>query len=192
MPGPRVVAAFDGSAASARAPEWATAEAKIRRVPLTVCHVWEAPDPAHAISPSSTEPARQAAKRILARGVVVAGRHAPGVPVHRRLLSRPAAPALVHESEDAELLVAGASGTGSPCWPGLGAVSTQLTAQASCPVEIVRGDGSWRGGAVVVGVGGSPSSHSAAGFAFEEAALRAVPPPRYLASGSPPHRLTRK
>ncbi len=169
-----VVTGFDGSAASARALEWAAAEAKIRGAPLTVCHAWETPELAKAISPAATEPARQAAKRILARGMVVAGHHAPGVRVQSRLLPGPAAYALVHASQDAELLVAGARGAGCLSWLGLGSVSAQLAAHACCPVEIVRGDGVWRGGAVVVGVDGSPSSQSAAGFAFEEAALRGV------------------
>jgi nucleotide-binding universal stress UspA family protein len=175
MPGLGVVACFDGSAASARALEWAATEARIRRVPLTVCHAWQAPDPSSALPPAVNEPARQAAKRILARGMVVAEHHAPGAPVRSRLLPGPAAPALVHAADGAELLVAGARGVGGSSWHGLGAVSAQLAAHASCPVEIVRGDGAWRGGAVVVGVDGSPSSQSAAGFAFEEAAMRGVP-----------------
>jgi nucleotide-binding universal stress UspA family protein len=175
MFGPGVVACFDGSAASARALEWAAAEARIRRAPLTVCHAWEAPDPYRALSPAVSESARQAGKRILARGMVVAGHHAAGVPVRSLLLPGPAASTLVHVAADAELLVAGARGADSSSWPGLGAVSTQLAAHAYCPVEIIRGDGAWRGGPVVVGVDGSPSSQSAAGFAFEEAAMRDVP-----------------
>lgn len=172
---PGVVACFDGSAASARALEWAATEAKIRRVPLTVCHAWEAPDPSGALPPAVNEAARQAAKRILARGMVVAAHHAPGVPVRSRLLPGPAAPALVYAAAGAELLVAGARGAGGSSWAGLGTVSAQLAAHASCPVEIIRGGGAWRGGAVVAGVDGSPSSQCVAGFAFEEAALRAVP-----------------
>ena len=172
---PGVLAGFDGSAASARALEWAAQEARIRAVPLTVCHAWAVPTSAGAVAAAATESARQTAKRILARGMVVAGRHAHGVLVQRLLLAGPAAPALVHASEAAELLVAGSRGAGSSCWPGLGSVSAQLTAHASCPAEVVTGAGCWRGGPVVVGVDGSPSSLSAAGFAFEEAALRSVP-----------------
>jgi nucleotide-binding universal stress UspA family protein len=175
MLGPGVVTCFDGSAASARAVEWAATEARMRRVPLTVCHAWEAPDPSGVLPPAVNESARQAAKRILDRGMVVAEHHAPGAPVRSRLLSGPAAPALVHLSAEAELLVAGARGAGGSSWHGLGTVSVQLAAHARCPVEFVRGDGAWRGGAVVVGVDGSPSSQGAAGFAFEEAAMRGVP-----------------
>jgi nucleotide-binding universal stress UspA family protein len=175
MPEPGVVTCFDGSAASARALEWAATEAKMRRVPLTVCHAWQTPDPSGALPPAVNESARQAAKGILARGMVVAEHHAPGVPVRSRLLAGPAAPALVYAADGAELLVAGARGAGGSCWPGLGSVSAQLAAHASCPVEIIRGDGAWRGGGVVAGVDGSPSSQNAAGFAFEEAAMRGVP-----------------
>jgi nucleotide-binding universal stress UspA family protein len=175
MHGPGVVAGFDGSAASARALEWAVGEANIRRVPLTVCHAWDVPLPARDVTPPATEPARRAAKRILARGLIVASRHAPCVPVRGRLLAGPAAPALVYAAENAELLVAGTRGAGGSTWPGLGSVSSQLTTHARCPVEVVPGNGSWRGGGIVVGVDGSPSSHSATGFAFEEAAMRATP-----------------
>jgi nucleotide-binding universal stress UspA family protein len=172
---PGVVAGFDGSASSARALEWAAGEAKLRGVRLTVCHAWAAPVSAGAISPATTEPTRQDAKDILARGMMVAGRHAAGRLVQGLLLSGPAAPALVHASQDAELLVAGSRGAGSSCRLGLGSLSAQLTMHACCPVEIIRGSGAWRGSAVVVGVDGSPSSHSAAGFAFEQAALRGLP-----------------
>jgi nucleotide-binding universal stress UspA family protein len=172
---PGVVTCFDGSAASARALEWAATEARMRQVPLTVCHAWETPDPSCALPPAVNEAARQAAKRILSRGMVVAEHHAPGVPVRSRLLPGPAAPALVHAADGAQLLVAGARGAGGSSWPGLGTVSAQLAAHASCPVEIIRGDGAWRGGAVVAGVDGSPSAQAAAGFAFEEAAMRGVP-----------------
>jgi nucleotide-binding universal stress UspA family protein len=175
MPEPGVVVGFDGSAASARALEWAVCEANIRGVPLTVCHAWEVPLSVHDITPATTEPTRRAAKRTLARGIEVAGRHASGVPVRGRLLTGPAAPALAYASENAELLVAGTRGAGGSAWLGLGSVSSQLTTHARCPVEVVRGDGSWRGGGIVVGVDGSSSSQNAAGFAFEEAALRGVP-----------------
>ncbi|MGE5292050.1 MAG: universal stress protein [Micromonosporaceae bacterium] len=175
MPGPGVVAGFDGSAASARALEWAVCEAKIRGLPLTVCHAWEIPLSDRDVPPAATESARHAAKRTLARGMDVAARHAPCVPLQGRLLTGPAAPALAYASENAELLVAGTRGAGGSMWLGLGCVSSQLTAHARCPVEVVRGDGTWRGGRIVVGVDGSPSSQSAAGFAFEEAALRGAP-----------------
>jgi nucleotide-binding universal stress UspA family protein len=175
MPEPGVVAGFDGSAASARALEWAVGEANIRRVPLTVCHAWEVSLSAHDITPATAEPARRAAKRTLAHGLDVAGLHTPEVPVRGLLLAGPAAPALAYASENAELLVAGTRGAGGSAWLGLGSVSSQLTTHARCPVEVVRGDGSWRGGKIVVGVDGSPSSQSAMGFAVEEAALRGVP-----------------
>jgi len=173
MLGPGVVVGFDGSAASSRAVEWAVREARIRGVPLTVCHAWEVP--VHPVTPTEVEPARNSAKRILARGVAVAGCQGPGIPIASRLLAGPAAPALVYAAEGAELLVVGARGAGSCAWLGLGSVSSQLTMHAKCPVEVVRGDGSWRGHGIVVGVDGSAWSESAVGFAFEEASLHGMP-----------------
>lgn len=174
MAGPGVVVGFDGSAASARAVEWAVGEARIRGVPLTVCHAWDVP--ALPLTPAEVEPARQAAKRILERGIAVAaGCHGPPVPLASRLLAGPAAPALVYAADRADVLVMGARGAGSCAWLGLGSVSSQLTTHAHCPVEVVRGDGSWRGHGIVVGVDGSASSEGAVRFAFEEASLRGMP-----------------
>jgi nucleotide-binding universal stress UspA family protein len=172
MDGPGVVAGFDGSAASVRALEWAAAEAAMRQVPLTVCHVREDPAAARSVG---TEPGSWAADRILSRGVTLARQQDRGLDVVPRLLAGSAAAALLELSDGAQMLVAGTRGTGNWSWPGLGSVSNQLAARASCPLLFVPDDGIWRDGPVVVGVDGTPSSQRAAGFAFEEAHLRRVP-----------------
>jgi nucleotide-binding universal stress UspA family protein len=38
--GSYVLVGFDGSAPSERALRWAAEEARLRRLPLTVCHAW--------------------------------------------------------------------------------------------------------------------------------------------------------
>jgi nucleotide-binding universal stress UspA family protein len=172
MGGPGVVAGFDGSASSVRALEWATVEAALRRTRLTVCLAWQ-----DAETTSSAEDGRvfAAARRTLARGVVLASRQSAGLDVVPRLLAGPAAAGLLQESAGADLLVAGTRGTGNWSWPGVGSVSNQLAASASSPLLLVTDDGLWHDGPVVVGVDGSASSERAAGFAFEEAHLRHAP-----------------
>jgi nucleotide-binding universal stress UspA family protein len=173
MNGPGVVVGFDGSASSARALDWAATEATMRHVPLTVCHAWDVPVP--SADPAAAGGVQRAAEQVLARGVALAGRCGPGPDVALRLLRGPAAAELVHASAGAELLVAGTRGTASWNWPGLGSVSNQLAAVASCPLLLIPDDGAWRDGPIVVGVDGSPWSQNAAGFAFGEAHLRHVP-----------------
>lgn len=172
MRGPGVVAGFDGSAASEPALAWAVAEAAMRRVPLTVCHVREA---AGAGPGAGAGPAPSDSVRTMARAVTLARRQHPDLDVVPRLAAGPVAEALLQASEGAEMLVAGTRGAGDWSWPGLGPVSNSLAATASCPLLLVPDDGIWRDGPVVVGVDGTPWSQRAAGFAFEEADLRHVP-----------------
>jgi nucleotide-binding universal stress UspA family protein len=169
MSGPGVVAGFDGSAAAGRALEWGAAEAAMRRVRLTVCLAWQAESP---VSAADAGRAAEEAGRTLARGVMLASRQIAGLDVVPRLLPGPAAAGLLEAAVGAELLAAGTRGTGNWSWPGLGSVSNQLAAGASCPLLLVPDDGIWREGPVVAGVDGSASSQRAAGFAFEEAHLR--------------------
>jgi len=172
MGGPGVVAGFDGSASSVRALEWAAVEAALRRARLTVCLAWQDEETA---SSADAGRVKAEASRTLARGVVLASRQSAGLDVLPRLLAGPAAAGLLQASAGADLLVAGTRGTGSWSWPGVGSVSNQLAASASCPLLLVTDDGLWREGPVVVGVDGGPSSERAAGFAFEEADLRHAP-----------------
>ena len=116
MGGPGVVAGFDGSASSVRALEWAAAEAAMRQVSLTVCHVRE-----HAVTTSSvsTVPGSWPADRILSRGVTLARRQDRGLDVVPRLLAGRAAAVLLELSGGAQVLVAGTRGTGNwscPAW----------------------------------------------------------------------------
>ena len=170
-----VVAGFDGSAASARAVEWAADEASLRKARLMVCHATEASGPAAPSGSAVGGTPSLTAQRTLAAGVALAAQRHPGLVLVPRLLTGRAAPALVSASQDAELLVAGTRGTGNWQWPGLGSVSTQLAACARCPLLVVPDDGVWRPHPVIVGIDGSPASQHAAGFAIEEGWLRRVP-----------------
>jgi nucleotide-binding universal stress UspA family protein len=80
---------------------------------------------------------------------------------------------LVHQSEQAHLLVLGDRGLGGFAGLLLGSVAEQVSAHAHCPVMIVRGEDRTTG-PVIVGVDGSPSSAAAVSFAAAEAVRRGV------------------
>jgi len=85
--------------------------------------------------------------------------------------------ALVEASSYASCVVVGARGRGPLVATLLGSTSEQLTAQAACPVVVVRrpaevGDGR---PTVVVGVDGSALSSAAIGYAFASADARGIP-----------------
>src|SRR6266480_2826692 len=141
-----IVAGYDGSLGAAQALRWAAREAFARGTTLTVCLAWT---PDHMELP--TEP---------------------------DLASGSAAQVLCEHSRTVEMVVVGGRGHGELPGLRLGSVSWQVAGHASGPVVVVRG--AWRPanripGPVVLGADGSPAGQAATVFAFEEAALRAVP-----------------
>jgi nucleotide-binding universal stress UspA family protein len=103
-------------------------------------------------------------------------------------IRRPGSPSdgLLQVAGESELLVLGVRGAGAWEGLGLGSVSSRVAAHAHKPVVFAHGDGSWHGEKVVVGVDDSPAAEAAAGFAFQEAALRRVPLTAVLSSWIPP------
>jgi nucleotide-binding universal stress UspA family protein len=178
--GAYVLVGFDGSPASERALRWAIEEARLRRLPLTVCHAWHWPYPVPPSGPSTLETLRDMAQQVLDRGVLIAREMSPRTRTRGRLVAGPVHAMLVEESRDASLAVVGASGEGG--FAGLsglsgismGSSAVRLPAYAHCSVVVVRGIVD-RGLPVVVGVDGSAASDAALAFGFEEAALRSQP-----------------
>ncbi|HEX5495175.1 MAG TPA: universal stress protein [Mycobacteriales bacterium] len=169
-----VLVGVDGSPGAEAALDFAAAEARTRRGPLTVCHVRPvAGDPPGA---EATTPVLDAAGSRLART-------ATGVAV--RLLTEPGHPVqvLAALAADAELTVVGSRGRGGVAGLMLGSVGLHLVTRAPGPVVVVRPEHSVAGhpgrgtfaGHVVVGVDGSPGSAAALGFGFADAELRGCP-----------------
>lgn len=169
--GEYILAGFDGSTASERALRWAGDEARLRRMPLMVCHAWHWPYPVPPSGPSALEIAHRMGRHVLDRGLLLAREANPRLPTCGRLVEGPAPAMLVNESRNAALAVIGSHGQGAFGETPAGSSAVRLPAYAHCPVLVVRGAAD-RSRPIVVGVDGSAASDAALAFAFEEAALR--------------------
>ncbi|MFC9550505.1 universal stress protein [Rhodococcus sp. NPDC056960] len=113
-------------------------------------------------------------KAILAEAQEEAYAVNPIIDVYTELSIGSSAQWLVDLSENARIVVVGASGSGAAATALLGNTAINVTSHAHCPVVVVRGD-AHEGGPVVVGVDGSPTSERAISVAFQEASLRNAP-----------------
>ncbi len=174
-----IVVGIDDSPAARAAVHWGAREAELRRVPLTLVHALspEVSTWLRTPLPSGLMRWQQDHGRRLVDGalkvVEEATRHGGPTGVHTEILASGAVPALLDLSKEAEMVVAGAQGSGR--WPGrlLGSVSSALVRHARCPVAIIHDGEPRRDGApVLVGIDGSPASELATAIAFDEASRR--------------------
>ena len=180
--GTGVLVGVDGSAESDAAIRWATHEAVMRRVPLTLAHVvapvvasWPM-GPMHA---NITEWQQDNARHVLEQALKTVQACVPDsqLPdVHTETLNSSVVPTLVHASEGTQMIVVGSRGTGALGRLLLGSVSTGLVHHASCPVAVIRPEpaSSDRDAPVLLGIDGSPASEAATALAFDEASRRGV------------------
>jgi nucleotide-binding universal stress UspA family protein len=171
--GSYVLAGFDGSPPSDRALRWAVDEARLRRMPLTVCHAWHWAYPVPPSGPQAVDTARKMARHTLERGVLMAREASPRTPVRGLLVYGPALATLVNQSKNASLAVVGTHGEWAFTDPARASPAGRLPSYAHCPVVVVRGAPE-RSRPVVVGVDGSSTSDAVLAFGFEEAALRGL------------------
>jgi nucleotide-binding universal stress UspA family protein len=170
----RIVVGVDGSVGADRALEWAVAEAELREAELElvlgfVLQVRRAP-----LATSSRDIAEATMDEVIERNAGVLGRIAWKSEVVP-LLGRPYADAVLEESDDADLVVVGSRGLGGFTELLLGSTGHRVAAHATCPVAVIRGDGSGADAAtIVVGVDGSQAARRALRWALAEAALRGV------------------
>jgi nucleotide-binding universal stress UspA family protein len=137
-----VVVGVDASDAGRRALDAAYAQARSRRVPLTLVHAWS-PSYAGTLAPSyqpldpSVEGDRREGEHVLAEAAQAMNARNDGVEVTTSLTQQPPGPALVHASAEAELVVVGSRGRGGFAGLVLGSVSSTVLHHAACPVMVV-------------------------------------------------------
>lgn len=172
----RIVVGVDGSAPSDAALAWALAEAGVRGAEVVAVHAL-AVRPMVAPLPQNGEagPGRfEVAARHLLEGALARTPAHDGVPTKTRVLEGPPVAALVAEAAGADLLVLGTRGRGG--LPGLllGSIGYGCLHLCPCPVVLLHGPDATGtpGGAIVVGVDGSPGSLEALTWAVAEAARR--------------------
>ncbi len=178
-----ILVAVDGSEESDAAIIWATREAAVHRVPLTLLHAvapivvgWpvgqlykEMPDWQKDIADSVITYARKTALE------GVDGSEPPEV--RAEIVYANAVSTLIEASKQAQLVVVGSQGIGALGRLLLGSVSSALVQHAHCPVAVIRsGEDAVPDaeGVVLVGIDGSPASEAATALAFDEASRRGV------------------
>ena len=135
-----IVVGVDGSHGSNRALQWAADEAAVRGAELIVVHAWQFPPAAYVpYTPASSMTngmMAEASEKLIAEAE--ASIEMPrGLRVRHVVVEGPAAPALLGQAADADLLVVGTRGRGGFAGLLLGSVSQQCAHHATCPVVII-------------------------------------------------------
>jgi nucleotide-binding universal stress UspA family protein len=179
-----VLVGVDGSVSAHGALSWAAGEASYRRCPLRIVHAFSSPLIGNPIDMTFVGPVnddvRSAAEWIVSEAENHARQLAPGIRITGELFVAGAAPMLLREARDAELVVVGSRGLGGFHGLLVGSASAAVAAHAPCPVIVVRPRPDGRAfpatptGRIVVGVDGSDVSTAAIRFALQEAARRHV------------------
>jgi nucleotide-binding universal stress UspA family protein len=180
-----VLVGVDGSAASTAAVAWATRNAAMHHLSLTLVHVvtpvvpTAAPWPELPVGNDFFRWQDEDAVRVLGHAretVAESSRDAAPAMVHSVVLHGGAVGTLVDLSKEADLIVVGSRGQGAFSRALLGSVSTGLVHHAHCPVAVIHEDAPAvpADAPVLVGIDGSPASLSASEIAFDEASRRGV------------------
>ena len=134
----KFVVGVDGSEGSAKALDWAIAEAVRSPATLDLVTAWMFPMAlGYALAKTPSE-VRQQVQQIADMSVAHVAAVAPDVVVKSSLREAEAGPALVELSAGADLLVVGSRGHGGIRELLLGSVGTYCSRHARCPVVIVR------------------------------------------------------
>ncbi len=178
-----ILVGVDGSPESDAAVRWATAEALMRDLPLTLMHVispvitsW----PVIPLEASVTEWQQQNAEEVIdnARKLVQsAAGDSEQLVVDTEIRYGDVSSTLAGGSRDAFMTVVGSHGRGTLGRAVLGSVSSVLAHHGHGPIAIIRaGEGVPRSrqAPVLLGVDGSSASEDATALAFDEASRRGV------------------
>lgn len=176
-----VLVGVDGTPASNCAVDWATRDAAMRNVPLTIVH---AIVPIETIVPRALVPAglsrwqAERGQKLVEAATEIAHTADPSVSVESVMLSAPAVSSLIDLSEGAQLVVVGSRGQGPLARSLLGSVSSNLIRHARCPVAVIHDEDPTMlppaQAPVLVGIDGSPTSELATVIAIDEASRRGV------------------
>lgn len=135
-----VVVGVDSSPMSEAALGFGFAVASERGVPLVVVHAWlDVYIGSLTGAALDWEAIETEEQEVLAERLAGWGQKYPDVPVQRRVVLEGPAPALIAESENAQLVVVGSRGRGAALSVLLGSVSHALLHRACSSVAVVRG-----------------------------------------------------
>lgn len=138
-----VVVGIDGSEVSAKATEWAFAEASARGAELVAVHTWMDPQvqaaaAGIALTEDDWSQLEEQQNQTLAERLAGFASRYPDVSVTRHVTRDRAVRALVEQSQGAQLVVVGSHGRGGFAGMVLGSTSRALLQAAPCPVMVVR------------------------------------------------------
>jgi nucleotide-binding universal stress UspA family protein len=168
-----VLVGYDGSEGGKTALAWAADEARLRGVPLTICHAWQVVAPGFVVIPYPA--IAEGAEALVEQAVgEVLTRH-PGLEVKRIVECASAPYCLVDHGKDADLLVVGRTGSSPISQAVVGSVSGQVSLHSTGPVTVVKAMIEGDDRPILVATDGSETAASALLNAFEEAHLRGVP-----------------
>lgn len=178
-----ILVCVDGSAASDAAVTWATREAIMHQLPITLLHAvspivvgWPVGQLYTAMPDWQKETAQHALDQ--ARKTLSAyPDHSEPPEIHTEMVYSSIVPALIEASKDAWMIVVGSQGLGALGHLLVGSVTTGLLHHAHCPVAVIHtGEDAARDShaPVLVGIDGSPASEAATALAFDEASRRGV------------------
>jgi nucleotide-binding universal stress UspA family protein len=167
---------------------WATREAAMRHVPLTVVHVADSLSvaastlawPSGRVPEEVREIQESATRNVIAdaRSAALGAANGDRPEIDSELLHGKPVPALVELSRGAQMVVIGRRGRTGRHSRQLGSVCAGLIHQAHCPVAVISDEGLSLQSSVrlpvLVGIDGSQASESALAVAFDEASWRGV------------------
>jgi nucleotide-binding universal stress UspA family protein len=139
----RIVVGVDGSECSGLALRWAADQAVQRGATLVVVTTWTALPPPivhpYAGFPEHTEgDPQEAALLALERALEPVLEEKPDLSVEKVAVAGDPAKVLIEQSQDAELVVVGVSGSGGIGGWLVGSVSRKLVQHAACSVAVIR------------------------------------------------------
>jgi nucleotide-binding universal stress UspA family protein len=180
-----ILVGVDGSTSSSAAVAWATHDAAMRNIPLTLVHIIAPVVPSAApfadtrFTDDFSKWQEEEARRVLEaarKTVAECSQDAAPPMVHSAVLHGGTVRTLVDVSKDADMMVVGSRGQGAFSRALMGSVSTALVHHAHCPVAVIHDDAPQLSdqAPVLVGIDGSPASMTATEIAFDEASRRGV------------------